>query len=285
MMILTHRGLDPDRKPYFGESSREAFSDQLLRGYGVEFDVHITRDKRIVILHDRTLQRISNDSDVRDIRDVPLADILSLSTPGATLLTLEELCELLILHTQPGVWSALHLKHEHQNEDDVALIANTLKEVGLKKCIIFDTTPAVAQQIHQSIPQVPLFASVAHPFDIARYNDAVGGTLMSIETFESHGALYAGAWLDEWDLRDEHGGTKHLYTEDVVRRLKKSSFMTAIVSPELHATSPALLGGESHEDATDMTRLESRWRSIAEHAPDALCTDYPDRLRTLLTNV
>ena len=44
MNVITHRGLNFSRPGYFLESSLEAFVDQLDNGFGLEFDVRLTKD-------------------------------------------------------------------------------------------------------------------------------------------------------------------------------------------------------------------------------------------------
>ncbi len=54
---IAHRGLHrPDRS--VPENSLAAFAAAVEAGYGVEFDVHITADEKLVVFHDDTLSRI-----------------------------------------------------------------------------------------------------------------------------------------------------------------------------------------------------------------------------------
>ena len=50
-----HRGLH--HKPYIPENSLAAFRLAAERGYGAELDVHLTRDGRLAVIHDSSLQR------------------------------------------------------------------------------------------------------------------------------------------------------------------------------------------------------------------------------------
>ena len=67
--IITHRGLEPDKPNFFPESSLEAFSDHLSRGFGIEFDPNWTRDN-IVVWHDELLKRASGESDTRKLKNI-----------------------------------------------------------------------------------------------------------------------------------------------------------------------------------------------------------------------
>lgn len=126
--------------------------------------------------------------------------------------------------------------------------------------------------------------SVSHPFDIKRYNQAVSDTLISVEEaikYKKEG-LYDWVWLDEWDRTDEDGGNKTLYNQEVFERLKSVGYKIALVTPELHGTSPRLLGGEAHPDAATKEKLFARIKEILSLSPDALCADYPEEALNLI---
>lgn len=52
-----HRGLHCIEKG-IPENSMKAFKAAVREGYGIELDVHLTRDKRLVVFHDDTLKRV-----------------------------------------------------------------------------------------------------------------------------------------------------------------------------------------------------------------------------------
>ncbi len=54
---LAHRGLHDDERP---ENSLEAFEAAAAGGYGVELDVHLSRDGVPVVVHDPELGRVSD---------------------------------------------------------------------------------------------------------------------------------------------------------------------------------------------------------------------------------
>lgn len=154
--------------------------------------------------------------------------------------------------------------------------------VDPSKIILFDLKPESAQYIQENTKKhFELAASVAHPYDIDRYNTAVGETLMTVENLLLN-PVFTWAWLDEWDRADKNGGIKSLYSSDIFKKLKDAGIKIAVVSPELHATSPGLLGGESHPDAQNRETLNQRLSEIIKLEPDAVCTDYPDYVQSLL---
>jgi glycerophosphoryl diester phosphodiesterase len=279
--LLTHRGLDPDRAPYFPESSREAFTDQLKRGFGLEFDVRIAQDGVPLVLHDETATRVSDGQNTRAIADI-LSENLLRESWGAHTLTLREMVTLIVAEQKADVFSALHLKKTVQDSASLDSILENIALLPSERCIIFDVVPAVAALLHQKRSDLRFAASVAHPYDIKRYGAVTGHTLLTLEEAILHRSLYTWVWLDEWDLEDANGTEKKLYTTEVFAAARAAGFGIALVTPELHSTSPALLGGEAHPDAGNPIRLQKRLKEITRLNPDAICTDHPDLVRSLL---
>lgn len=281
MRVITHRGLDPSIPDYFPEGTLEAFSDQLSRGYGLEFDVRTTKDNKLVVIHDETLERYSGGSDLRNVSDVELEELVSMRFNGCRLASFSELLDTLEAKQSLEAISAIHVKHVCQTQERLDLILAELSGRNASRFMLFDVTLDTARYIRDRNPSLLLAPSVAHPYDIKRYNDAVGGTLISLGEAVENCKLFDWVWLDEWDRTDEHGREKTLYTKATFDTLRKVGLSIALVSPELHATSPHLLGGESHPDAKDRETLHARLRDIVSLAPDAICTDYPDILKSI----
>ena len=57
MNIIAHRGIHNEAIP---ENSMKAFSLALKKNIPIEFDVHILKDKNIVVFHDNNLKRMTN---------------------------------------------------------------------------------------------------------------------------------------------------------------------------------------------------------------------------------
>ena len=278
--IKTHRGLEPGNPLAFPESSYEAFDNFLRRGFGIEFDLNFTRDGAAVVVHDMSLKKITNARDTRNLSQITADELKKIrfkKIPGR----IPDLSEVLQLIQNSGSkMNALHLKGKFQESVYINNLLNQLDQFpGLKKKIlVFDVKPKTARYILGRNSGLLLAPSVAHPFDIERYNDAVGGTLMSPECavrLKDEG-LYSHVWLDEWDRTDRDGRVKKLYTPEVFSKLREAGYGIALVTPELHATSPGLLGGESHQDAREKSRLFARIREIIGLNPDYICTDFPE---------
>jgi len=283
--VTTHRGLDPSIDNYFFESSKEAFEDQLTRGYGLEFDVRVTADGQFVITHDKTLERISGGADTRNVTEATMEEIKALELNGYHLTDLDTLCAMIAEHAGNSM-SALHMKSESQIPEIIAAVIETFKKHDLfETCIVFDTTIETAKQLKAGDERFHIAPSVSHEYDIERYNDAVGGTLYSVEEVIDNKNVFDWVWLDEWDREDKDGGEKTLVNQETFSTLREHGFKIGLVTPELHASSPGLLGGEAHGDAADMTTLEARLQEIVRLNPDLMCTDYPDRVRSMIEGV
>ena len=282
--IITHRGLEPSNPNFFPESSIEAFQNHLSRGFGIEFDLNFAKDG-IVVSHDATLTRITNGQDTRPFEQLTIQEATH-HTYGAqkkgTIGTLEELLKCME-KGDPNTMHALHLKGKFQEVHYIDDLLQTLAPFTslLPRIIIFDVKPSIASYIKSKNPNCVLAPSVAHPYDITRYNSAVLGTLISLDDAIRYkkDELYEWAWLDEWDLTGEHGTAKTFYNQETFQILKQAGYQISLVTPELHGTSPGLLGGEAHPDAATKETLFKRIRKIIHLQPDAICTDYPEEAK------
>lgn len=279
IQIITHRGLEPEKKNFFSESTYEALENHLNRGFGIEFDINFTKDNNIVITHDNNLKRITNGNDTREVRDVNSDEIKELKLNNGRLCFLEDILEL-IRNNKTGI-NALHFKGCYQNEKHMDLLVKILEKNKdiLHKFLIFDVKPETAKYLLNEIPDLILAPSAAHPNDIKRYNNFVSGTLITIDEAIRNKSLYKWVWLDEWDLIDKGNKTKSLYNEYTFQTLKNAGYKIALVTPELHGTSPGLLGGEAHTDASSQKKLFKRIKELVKLRPNAICTDHPELIK------
>lgn len=118
-LVIAHRG----SSAAFAENTRAAFLHALAEGAdGVEVDVHLTRDRQVVCLHDRTLERTSDgsgpvaDHTLSQLRRLDFHSWKGAQIPGhygsasTQLLTLPDLVGLLAEAGRP-VKLALEFKH------------------------------------------------------------------------------------------------------------------------------------------------------------------------------
>ena len=283
--ILTHRGLDPERNKngeYFTESSLEAFTDQLNRGFGLEFDIRITKDNKFVIIHDDNLFRSTNNTDPRKVSDLTLEELLKLDINGSHLVSLTKLLDLIENISAPNIISALHLKHTMQDLKYLDWLVKELQSRDLSKFIVFDVLKETAIYLKTNLPDIRLAPSIAHTYDIERYNSLVGGTLWHLEDVLENSNLFYAVWLDEWDTLDKKGSRKILYNQETFDACRSVGLKIFLVTPELHSISPKVYGGGAHKDASNEKVLMNRIREIITLMPDSLCTNNPDKVRDLL---
>ncbi|HLD97889.1 MAG TPA: glycerophosphodiester phosphodiesterase family protein [Candidatus Nanoarchaeia archaeon] len=286
MIILTHRGLEPNGEKFFPESSYEAFKNHIERGFGLEFDPNFTKDG-IIVFHDASLKRITDNKDVRLFSEVNTGEILKFKYGDKIDGRIPKFSEVLELIEKSNVeLHALHLKGINQTKEKVDRLITEILEFPsvINKLLIFDVKSEIAEYIKSKIPEIKLAPSVAHEYDIKRYGSLIGNTLLSINQSKEYKKLYDWVWLDEWDTLKEDGSDKKFYTKENFDILRKEGYNIALVTPELHGTSPGLLGGESHSDAGNKEKLFERIKEIIALKPDAICTDYPFEVLELVNN-
>lgn len=281
MYILSHRGLEPERENFFAEGSYEAFRSHLQRGFGIEFDANFSSDNKIFIFHDLNLRRITNNQDQRLFRNLNLNEILKIRIGKRGLATFSGLMQLIIQNNSP--LNALHLKGEFQKRKYLDILLKNLEKhrKDLKKLLIFDLKPETAKYFKKKMPDLILGMSVAHEYDILRYSQCTRGTLFSLQEAIKNKDLFDWVWLDEWDRKDLRGKRKKLYTLENFKKLRHYGFQIALITPELHKTSPGLLGGEVHEDGGNKKKLFRRIKEIIKLKPNLICTDYINQVKSL----
>ena len=276
IQILTHRGLDPEKQGYFKESSLEAFRDQLERGFGLEFDIQITKDKKIIIFHDKNLLIGDN---LKNINEINSEEIINNNYGGCHITTL---ANLLLEIKNFNTICALHFKGYLQNRVNADLLLKNLENFDISNLIIFDVKEDIARYIKSINNRIQIAPSVSHEYDIKRFNKYIYGTLITLEEAVKNKELYNWLWFDEWDRKNHNSKSKKLYSEENFKKARATGFRVVVVSPELHSTSPNLLGGENHEDAADANKFKKRAEEIIKLNPDIICTDRPDFLKNLI---
>lgn len=56
--IIAHRGIFDNKK--IVENTIEAFKKAMNKGYAIELDLHLTKDNKVIVFHDDTLDRLTN---------------------------------------------------------------------------------------------------------------------------------------------------------------------------------------------------------------------------------
>jgi hypothetical protein len=289
--VITHRGLEPGAGASAkGESTVEAFEDHLRRGFGIEFDPNPCSDGWAV-WHDGSMRRLTGGADERNIVDVPLQDVAGRTFDRGRVGTLDEVLHLIAEHGSADAPSAMHLKGERQHASMLESLIQVLRRHpgAIPKMFVFDVKEDTAVTFKKVMPELALAPSVGHEYDIQRYNACVNHTLWSLETTldGAQRGLFSWAWVDEWDLLADNAGARKdppFATQATFAALRGAGLSVGLVTPELHASSPGLLGSEAHEDAKDQDRLFARIRTFAQCGlVDAICTDWPDEVQAMLS--
>ncbi len=113
---------------------------------------------------------------------------------------------------------------------------------------VFDLYPSVARELRATFSDLGLAVSACHPYDVQRFSDVTGQTLLTVEGPTSLRGVCDWLWLDEWDRKAREPEGKNLYSNEVVKRAQREGFKLAAISPELHKS-------EGHEDALTKDRL------------------------------
>jgi len=281
--VITHRGLEPSDNNFWSESSFEAFQNHLSRGFaGIEFDPNPTNNN-FFVLHDTNLTRPTGGMDSRNITELTTIEAMNVQLPNGRIPSLSEVFEL--IRKSNSSMNALHLKSRLQTENTLRKLIEMLKQyVDIhEKLIIFDVKKENVQLFKSIFANLRVCPSVAHPYDIERFNKVVGGTLMTIDEAIDlkRLGLIDGVWADEWDTLGENETKKLFYTKENFNRLHNAGLFIVAVTPELHGTSPGLYGGESHKDGLDKKTLFDRIKEIKNAGADFFCTDYPDEVSKL----
>ena len=277
MQILTHRWLEPLNNNFnFKESSKEAFENHLQRWFWLEFDISLSKDWKLFIFHDSNFSRITNNKLLTEFKDLEFHKIKNIANKyWYNLMTFEELIKLILKYRKKWEYSTLHLKYKFHNKLVINQIIKFFKKYKLYDYIfIFDIKLYIAKYIKSIDNKIKLFPSVAHNYDIERFNRCVWWTLLSIDEVKKYKEYFDWVWMDEWDRKDKNKKTKKFYTEENVKIFKDLWLKIWLVTPELHAKSPWLLGNEFHDDCKNIKLLRERFEEIKKLNIDYVCSDY-----------
>ena len=88
---IAHRGIYDNKK--ISENSIEAFKKAIKKNEMIELDIHLTKDEKIVVFHDDTLDRMTNKKG--NVYDYTLEELTSIKLKsGFTIPSLEEVLKL-----------------------------------------------------------------------------------------------------------------------------------------------------------------------------------------------
>ena len=281
MLIISHRGINLPES--FTESSVEAFESCLRKQFCLEFDINFSKDNKIFIFHDSNLTKITKNRD--NFSDLTWKEIKSLKLPNGNFCDFYKLISLIKKYKNIP-FHFLHLKGNFQTEIYLKILIIFLSKIPkdiFNKIIIFDVKIESAKYLKSRFPNIHLSPSVAHQHDIKRFNKYNYMTLISISKSLKYKQLYDWVWLDEWDRIDKNNKSKTFYNKKNFLILKKAKFKIGLVTPELHSKSINLLENKPHQDSKNDKALFKRIKEIINLKPDAICTDYSDKVKKMIT--
>lgn len=89
---IAHRGFHNEKIP---ENSPAAFKAAMEKNYAIETDIRITRDKKVIVFHDDSLERMCNISGRVIEKDLSEIQKLNLKNSGEKIITLSEFLKLI----------------------------------------------------------------------------------------------------------------------------------------------------------------------------------------------
>ena len=165
MNIIAHRGYSAK----YPENTLIAFEEAAkLDVWGVEFDVHLTKDNQLVVIHDESIQRTSNGKGF--VKDLTLAELREFDygswfAPEFAGQQIPTLAEVLAIFKDTNYQINIEIKSDIFEYAGIeALIAEEIVKLGLEDRIIISSfnheSIARFQQIMPNVKTALLFASL-----------------------------------------------------------------------------------------------------------------------------
>ncbi|OHA63816.1 MAG: hypothetical protein A2842_00955 [Candidatus Wildermuthbacteria bacterium RIFCSPHIGHO2_01_FULL_48_25] len=194
MFILAHRGL----KLEYPENTLPAFQAAADLGFGIELDVRLAKDGKLVCKHDP----IDNSN-------------------MAELTRFDEVAKGVISKFGKNQKAAIHVKYDEQADAQLQFLAAAFKEHELfKKAFLFDLTLESAEKVRGMNPAIRIALSVGE----ANYSP----TIYRWEQVKGYLDLFDAVWWDEWKILGS------VYNESMRQEIRNAGKSIYAISPELH---------------------------------------------------
>jgi glycerophosphoryl diester phosphodiesterase len=229
----------------FPENTLPGFEACLKAGVGFELDVRRTRDGRLVVLHDATLDRTTNgtgkaaDLTLEEVRKFDAGTKHSDKFAGTPVPELAEVFRLLARHKQPDLKVCIDLKiNDGQVEADVVKLA---KEAGVLNQLLFIGTAIGDSEVRRRLRTAD---PGAHVCCLA---DKPEGLSAALEDGHS-----------DWAY------VRFIPTPEEMKAIRTSRKRVLLVGPLV------------------MKKETENWKKAAAAGVDAILSDYPVELRDAL---
>ncbi|MTI71530.1 MAG: glycerophosphodiester phosphodiesterase [Firmicutes bacterium] len=170
--IIAHRGASG----YAPENTIESFKKALiLKSDGIELDVHLTKDKKLVVCHDEKVNRTTNgkgyikDLNLKELKKLDAGSWFDKKFKNVTIPTLEEVLDLI---KDKNIFLNIELKNNIIFYEDIEKkVIDTIKKYNIKNCIIssFNHYSLLkVKKIDSNIKTgILYFSNLVDPFDYA----------------------------------------------------------------------------------------------------------------------
>jgi len=275
MKIFAHRGLVFE----YPENTLVSFEESLKRGFGLELDIHRTKDGKIVIMHDSNTKMFTGynyyipETDWQILKELDCGSHFNKKFSDQKIPLLTEVFDLFRKYNPKNQEIAVQLK-DNTEKNIVNLISELLLNYNKKhpkfklfrKIFIFDTTVSNAKKLKKWCPELRVSLSIGETknFPNKRYPTIYTYDEVKEET------CWDMVWADEWE--------EGLYSKEFVNVVHNDNKSIQIISPELHIeTNP--------KHPLSEKGYENLWKRIITWHADGICTNYPDKFKRILEKI
>jgi glycerophosphoryl diester phosphodiesterase len=261
MKIFAHRGMSFE----FPENTLVSYEKSLEEGFGLEIDVHRSKDGNLVIIHDLNVKRLTGID--KPVTEMTLDEIRASNYSGhfdknyddEKMPTFEEVINLVKHKGHKDAMIAVHVKNENE-ENVLELLANEFKKHDLhSKWFLFDLTIEGATRLKKLDPKIMIAVSVGEK----KYAKTIYllDEIIDMDCFDY-------VWADEWIYG--------LYSKEYFDKIKSSGKKSYVISPELH---------KDHGHPLSLKGYEKCWEMLIAWKVDGVCTDYPKEFREMIEKI
>ncbi|OHA69133.1 MAG: hypothetical protein A3J68_02055 [Candidatus Wildermuthbacteria bacterium RIFCSPHIGHO2_02_FULL_48_16] len=194
MFIFAHRGL----KLEYPENTLPAFQAAADLGFGIELDVRLAKDGKLVCKHD------------------PIGN-----SNTAELTRFDEVAKGVISKFGENQKAAIHVKFDEQKDAQLQMLDALFRKHDLyEKAFLFDLTLESAKKVRDMNPAIRIALSVGE----ANYSP----TIYTWEQAKGHLDLFDAVWWDEWKVLGS------VYNESMRHEIRNAGKSIYAISPELH---------------------------------------------------
>ncbi|WP_228615709.1 glycerophosphodiester phosphodiesterase [Exiguobacterium sp.] len=223
MLIYAHRGYSAK----YPENTLKAFEAAFPHADGIELDVQLSKDGRLVVIHDETVDRTTDGSGY--VKDMTLRQLRLLRSGGERIPTLEEVLALVAPH---DITLNVELKtdrFEYAGIEYLAWLAT--EEFELEKRVVFSSfNPDTLVRLREVAPEarIAVLTGDGHP------------DLLDVVTRLKAEAVHAQpefVGTDMWEKLEQQVSIR-LYTINEVSQLSLVDGVEAIMTDEVELLAP-----------------------------------------------